>query len=65
MLPMQVPKMPQALQMLLALLEPLWSLRWLVSVPWNKAKCVRREDIILTTWEKLREKNNIVLPGLP
>lgn len=37
----------------------IFSLRWLVSVPWNKAKCVRREDIILTTWEKLREKTTL------
>lgn len=25
-------------------------------MPWNEAECIRREDIILTTWEKLREK---------
>lgn len=25
-------------------------------MPWNVSECVRREDIILMTWEKPREK---------
>lgn len=62
---MQVPKMPQALQMLLTLSEPLWSLTvsswggWLVCPGMRQNVLGERT---LYWWPEAERKNSIVLP---